>query len=522
MQHWKPCDLTVSLIAHRLTELELLAHYTTISYCAGNPKDTETIVVNGFIFNAFARLGHALRQARDFWKGKYHSAELLLWADQVCINQSNKKERAHQVNFMGDIYSNAKQVLISLSAEQDACGGVAWLNRFLQPVHTEPRCHIDEFFRNDPQGHNDTNAGTVMELSQAVSQVADFHLGWDAFIATILRSPWWSRIWIRQEFFLSVEAYFMTSFDYMEWEHLRRAINVCRDAVNASKSRKWTFQKIRSTLSFGKKAWKPTDLQSPCGRLNCFRCAIRNNKPAFLEDAKRAERLLTAKATPAKSNKTLLHVLRDVHLCEASDPRDLIYACIALTDHHYGVQPNYTEENTFADVLTDLATKVIFQHGNLDVIRLAVLSREGNPSVDIPSWVPDWRRAFDCQEDDLFIPREEAGEAIVRAAVQIIEQDGHDTILKAPGVFFECIVAKSSSHSGLAGASAFPVFDTSEDNMVSAVGDIRQGDECWSLYGAKGVYILRRKAQYYELVGRITGRIPRTPYSRKSQEIEIC
>jgi hypothetical protein len=471
MQYWKPCDLTVSLIAHRLTELELLAHYTTISYCAGNPKDTETIVVNGFIFNAFARLGHALRQARDFWKGKYHSAELLLWADQVCINQSNKKERAHQVNFMGDIYSNA---------------------------------------------------GTVRELSQAVSQVADFHLGWDAFIATVLRSPWWSRIWIRQEFFLSVEAYFMTSFDYMEWEHLRRAINVCRDSVNASKPRKWTFQNIHSTLSFGKKAWKPTDLQSPCGQLNCFRCAIRNNKPAFLEDAKRAERLLTAKATPAKSNKTLLHVLRDVHLCEASDPRDLIYACIALTDHHYGVQPNYTEENTFADVLTDLTTKVIFQHGNLDVIRLAVLSRERNPSVDVPSWVPDWRQAFDCQEDDLFIPREQAGEAIVRAVVQIIGQDGHGTILKAPGVFFECIVAKSSSQSGLAGASAFPVFDTSEDNMVSAVGDIRQGDECWSLYGAKGVYILRRKAQYYELVGRIIGPIPRTPYSQKSREIEIC
>lgn len=42
--------------------------YTTISYCAGDPNDVETVIVNGLPFNAFANLGHALRQARHFWK----------------------------------------------------------------------------------------------------------------------------------------------------------------------------------------------------------------------------------------------------------------------------------------------------------------------------------------------------------------------------------------------------------------------------------------------------------------------
>jgi hypothetical protein len=92
------------LIALQLTENLLLAKYTTISYCAGNPKETETITVNGVMFNAFARLGHALRQARYFWTSRFHSEELLLWVYQVCINQSNTQERSHQVNFMGDIF----------------------------------------------------------------------------------------------------------------------------------------------------------------------------------------------------------------------------------------------------------------------------------------------------------------------------------------------------------------------------------------------------------------------------------
>jgi hypothetical protein len=155
VQRCKRCDLMVSLIAHWLTELKNLANYTTISYCAGNPRDTESIVVNGFVFNAFARLGHALRQARNFWKGKYHDTELLLWADQVCINQSNKKERAHQVNFMGDIYSNVKQVLVSLSAEQDPRGGLAWLNRFTQHFLVERRSGAEKSVRNEFQGHNE-------------------------------------------------------------------------------------------------------------------------------------------------------------------------------------------------------------------------------------------------------------------------------------------------------------------------------------------------------------------------------
>ena len=68
-----------------------------IIYCGGDPQDIVTIIVNGYSFNAFVNLGHALRQARHFWRENFGDQELHLWADQICINQSSLSERSHQV-----------------------------------------------------------------------------------------------------------------------------------------------------------------------------------------------------------------------------------------------------------------------------------------------------------------------------------------------------------------------------------------------------------------------------------------
>jgi len=107
----------------------LLGKYTTLSYCGGDPKETEIITVNGINFNAFANLGHALRQAGHFWRDKFDGQGLLLWADEICIKQSNLSERSHQVGFMAKIYENATQVLVSLSSEGDRTGGLGWISR---------------------------------------------------------------------------------------------------------------------------------------------------------------------------------------------------------------------------------------------------------------------------------------------------------------------------------------------------------------------------------------------------------
>jgi hypothetical protein len=100
----------------------VMGHSKTILYAAGHPTRTEEMLVDGLKFKIFANLGHALRQAQDFWYKHRCDQELLLWVDQVCSNQSNQAKRSQQVNFMGDIYSAAKQVLASLPVEGDPVG----------------------------------------------------------------------------------------------------------------------------------------------------------------------------------------------------------------------------------------------------------------------------------------------------------------------------------------------------------------------------------------------------------------
>ncbi|RSL46216.1 hypothetical protein CEP54_013958 [Fusarium duplospermum] len=94
---------------------ELRSKYSALSYCAGNPRNTEIILVNGVKCNVFANLCHALTCARHFWTTKPRDGDFLLWADQICINQADLSERSHQVGFMRDIYQNAQQTLICLS-----------------------------------------------------------------------------------------------------------------------------------------------------------------------------------------------------------------------------------------------------------------------------------------------------------------------------------------------------------------------------------------------------------------------
>jgi hypothetical protein len=38
----------------------------------------------------------------------------LVWADAICIDQTNNSERGHQVNIMGEIYRTARNVVVYL------------------------------------------------------------------------------------------------------------------------------------------------------------------------------------------------------------------------------------------------------------------------------------------------------------------------------------------------------------------------------------------------------------------------
>ena len=117
---------------HATLDHEYLARYETISYCWGDPKIRDTILVDGYFVNVTASAAAAIRRVR--WREKNRT----LWIDAACINQSDLPERSAQVSAMDLVYSMADVNLIYLGADED---GVAketvkameettqWINR---------------------------------------------------------------------------------------------------------------------------------------------------------------------------------------------------------------------------------------------------------------------------------------------------------------------------------------------------------------------------------------------------------
>ncbi|EXK25886.1 hypothetical protein FOMG_17500 [Fusarium oxysporum f. sp. melonis 26406] len=79
--------------------------YDAISYVWGNAAERRSIQCQGHQVDITTNLFEALRQIR-------HPREpRRIWADALCINQSDLVEKSFHVNMMGDIYAHAQQVV---------------------------------------------------------------------------------------------------------------------------------------------------------------------------------------------------------------------------------------------------------------------------------------------------------------------------------------------------------------------------------------------------------------------------
>ncbi|KAG5804774.1 hypothetical protein H9Q74_009813 [Fusarium xylarioides] len=82
--------------------------YDAISYVWGNAAQRRSIQCQGHHVDMTMNLFEALRQIRQPHEPRR------IWADSLCINQSDLVEKSFQVNMMGDIYAHAQQVVVCL------------------------------------------------------------------------------------------------------------------------------------------------------------------------------------------------------------------------------------------------------------------------------------------------------------------------------------------------------------------------------------------------------------------------
>ena len=351
----------ISSLEMHTFDLDAAPPFYALSYVWGSTERVVPLTCNGQKLAVTNSLALALERSAIWSHGTY------LWADGICINQDDVIERNCQVKFMGEIYARASKVLAHLphfaqkhdeSSEWSAISLMTLLNRV---------------WGSDA----DYSARSEADWEKILTKNHNNMDMW-ATSLTFWMNPWFTRCWILQEGVLSdtVIVFFgaatcslnaVTTF----WDLARR-----RDMPNV--------------LKYGPLADLYTTSRnlSQVGSLKRVRESMK--RPSQAGDTRESVRhRTTTQGIDGDANLSLLSLLINSRSNGATDPRDKVYALLALAndDVSRGVQPDYSPENTVAKAYAAVAQSYIALGFGPELLYHA-----GNDHLitDLPSWVPDW------------------------------------------------------------------------------------------------------------------------------------
>jgi len=220
------------------------AQYHALSYAWGDATNRQEIEVdylpdhssNKDMQEAFhitsvgASLASALRHLRD------RNLVITLWADAICIDQSNNDEKYVQVQLMGKIYKTARQVIIWLGpageGSDDAMDDLAAVGKEAERFYFEdPNIRMFRKMSDlstwqtdnplDDRGVSmksflDKISGRSSETGQGIFPLPE--------LEALTERPWWTRVWVLQEIFLTSTVTFACGNRRLLDTHFRLAI----------------------------------------------------------------------------------------------------------------------------------------------------------------------------------------------------------------------------------------------------------------------------------------------------------
>jgi Heterokaryon incompatibility protein (HET) len=333
-----------------------------------------------------ANLRDALRRLR------HPTEERTFWADSICINQANNKERGHQVSFMRDIYVNAARVLICLGSDARehwvAAGSLLDdLNRMIW--------------------NNYKKKGFIFD-SVPWPQYYDPILSDDRWtsLSVLLSQPWFKRGWVVQEACLAKDARMIWGNVEIDFPLLVRAFIWVKCRAPEVKER---YQ-----------------IELPDYYVDSFCLTHEWESIAF------GRRIY--------DDMHFLNLLLHGRYLSLTDPRDRLYAFLPLIEEDdqklldcVDFQPDY--DAPYLEVYLQFAKKLVSvdPFGSL----FAVQHTEDMLREDFPSWVPRWDINLDVclaasVEKERLRPRKEF-EDVGKPSIS------SDNILQAKGVIFDSV-----------------------------------------------------------------------------------
>lgn len=136
---WRRDDGKICLCLQNMRLEDVKDGYDAISYTWGTDEPIHKVLIEDKPLwlqkNIFSFLEHSLDVANNF-QGP-------LWIDSICINQKDVDEKSHQVQMMGDIFSQARRVLIWLDeiSRRDPVSPCRWA---LSKIAREDATYLDD------------------------------------------------------------------------------------------------------------------------------------------------------------------------------------------------------------------------------------------------------------------------------------------------------------------------------------------------------------------------------------------
>lgn len=324
--------------------------YNALSYVWGDGKEKKSIVCNDKEVTVTSSLHDALFHLRR------EAEELLIWIDQLCINQDDIDERSQQVSLMGDIYSLAERVIVWLGPADDETPLVWKLLSELSKLRDFEAPEVSHLAR---EGSLVSNLATSIDSDNKTDfptlegnrkKLPILPPGsapeWQA-MERFFKRPWFTRMWTFQEVVMSQYCTIYCGSYWRLWDHLSDAC--CGISIAG----------FGTYLDYIDQGIHTIQVQR-VGRLKGRRSALRS--------------LLEANRTR-----------------EATEPKDIVFALRGVVDETVADRMDTNYKERLGTTYARAAKLTIEENAALTVLGSVEWRRTSESKSEMPSWVPDWR-----------------------------------------------------------------------------------------------------------------------------------
>ncbi len=274
----------------------------------------------------------------------------LFWIDQLCINQSDISEKGKQIRLMKEIYARSSKLFVWLGpgSPESALALETMDNagRVLHDLYQDPHSHQvppEEYYIRGFPKPNTAAWGAVYDLFE---------------------KSYFRRVWVQREITVSrldeiVVQCGTVSMPWIGLEHTAFAMSNHQSVIQAQ-----VYDDTSTSALQGSQTRQTPSALRAVAELQTFR-----------------------PTNPESVNRTLYNVLKNFRVCQATDPRDMVFAVVGMQyDSQDSVLvPDYTRT---VDELYSLVTFFMITKYGLNILCEAGLA---NRTLDnLPSWIIDW------------------------------------------------------------------------------------------------------------------------------------